>query len=50
MKRKSNLSGVVTLLLIIAAIVILHALRDFRERTDPEHSADAALTEGLIRY
>lgn len=49
MKRKSNPSGLVTLLLIIAAIVILHALRDFRERADPKHS-DAALTEGLIRY
>lgn len=40
----------ITLLLVIVAIVILHALRDLRESDNRKRLIDAALTEGLISY
>ncbi len=40
----------ITLLLVIVAIVLLHALRDFRESNSRKHSIDAVLSEGATRY
>ena len=45
MKRKNNPSGLVTLLLVIVAIVVLHALRDVQKSDGSKAPIEAALTE-----
>ncbi|HRQ15943.1 MAG TPA: hypothetical protein PL085_02630 [Agriterribacter sp.] len=50
MRSKKKKGSMITLLLVIVAIVLLHALRDFRESDNRKHSIDAALTEGATRY
>lgn len=50
MRSKKKPGSAITLLLVIVAIVILHALRDLRESDNRKRSIDAALTEELIRY
>ncbi len=50
MKRKNNPPGFVTLLLVIAAIVILHALRDLQKSDDRSKTpVEEALTEKVTR-
>ena len=50
MRRKNNQESIITLLLVIVAIVILHALRDLRESEKGKHSEDAALTWEIGHY
>ena len=49
MKRKTNPSGLVTLLLVIVAIVVLHALRDLQKSERDRTPIEAALTEKVTR-
>ena len=49
MKRKSNPSGLVTLLLVIVAVVVLHALRDFQKTNKSKTPIEAALTEKVTK-
>ena len=49
MKRKNNPSGLVTLLLVIVAIVVLHALRDVQKSDGSKAPIEAALTEKVTK-
>ena len=49
MKRKNNPSGLVTLLLVIVAIVVLHALRDLQKSDRSKAPVEAALTEKVTK-
>lgn len=50
MRRKNNQGSIITLLLVIVAIIILHAWRDLREDDKGKRLDDAVLTGGITRY
>ncbi|HRN56232.1 MAG TPA: hypothetical protein PLL71_07255 [Agriterribacter sp.] len=50
MRSKKKRGSLVTLLLVIAAIIILHALRDLREGDKKKGLDDAVLTWEISRY
>ncbi|HRP57227.1 hypothetical protein [Agriterribacter sp.] len=51
MRSRKKPGSVITLLLVIVAIIILHALRDIGKDDDNrKRSVDAALTGEITRY
>ncbi len=50
MRKKNNQGSIITLLLVIVAIIILHAWRDLREDNKEKRLDDAALTWEISHY